>query len=59
MDEKIVIHENWNLGNRSGKWVKKLVTEKNFNWKIDEKLVVVWKIGVKFRSQKMRKRNYY
>ncbi len=29
---------------------KKIKTEKNVNWKINEKLIVVWKIGVKFRS---------
>ncbi len=57
--KKIVIHENSNSGNRRGKRVKKLVTEKNFNWKIDEKLIVVLKIGMKFRSRKIRKRNYY
>ncbi len=26
--------ENLKSGNRCGEWVKKLVTEKNFNWKI-------------------------
>ncbi len=35
--------------------MKKL--EKNFNWKFDvKKLIIVWKIGVKFESRKIKKK---
>ncbi len=59
MDQKIVVYENSNSGNRRGKRVKKLVTEKDFNWRIDEKLIVIRKIYLKFKSRKMRNKNYY
>ncbi len=49
--------KNLHSESQCGKRVKKLVTAKNFNWKIDvRKLIVVPKIGVKFRSGKMRKK---
>ncbi len=47
--KKFVIHKNSNSGNWCGKRVKKLVTEENFNWKIDEKLIVkkaAWNLEV-------------
>ncbi len=39
--------KNLKSGNQRGKRMKKLVTEKNLNWKIDvKKIFVVQKIGV-------------
>ncbi len=56
MDEKNCDPWKFKFSKLVWKRVKKLITEKNFNWNIDEKLIVVWNIGEKFKGWKMRKK---